>query len=356
MRGPAVTGAATRAEGAGGARSGPVSAPGLRKKSAVGGGEASTDWRPSAAIDVLRRRAAFVERVRAFFRARGVLEVETPVLARATTPESQLASFEVRAPAEGRVAGWLQTSPEFAMKRLLCAGSGPIFQITKAFRAGEEGPLHNPEFSILEWYRPGFTCESLIAEVEVLLAELLGRTGPRRLSYREAYRRFAPLDPFEADLSALRERCDARGWREAGEAERDACLDFLLDRAVQPRLGRGVVTLFDFPASQASGARLKPGDPSLAERFEVFVDGVEVGNGYRELTDASEQLERFERDRRSRRERGLPDTPIDLRLVAALREGMPECSGVALGLDRLVMIATGRARVEEVVSFSFAAA
>ena len=242
------------------------------------------------------------------------------------------------------------------MKRLLCADSGPIFQINKAFRAGEEGRLHNPEFSILEWYRPGFSCESLIAEVEVLLAELLGRTGPRRLTYREAFRRFAKLDPREAGLSTLRERCAARGWREASEAERDACLDFLLDRAVQGRLGRGVVTLFDFPASQSSGARLKPGDPSVAERFEVFVDGVEVGNGYRELTDASEQLERFERDRQSRRERGLPDTPIDHRLIAALREGMPECSGVALGLDRLVMIATGRTRIEEVLSFPFAAA
>ena len=311
------------------------------------------DWRPSAAIETLRRRASLIEQVRAFFRARGVLEVETPVLARTTSPETHLASFEVRHPGDERIAGWLQTSPEFAMKRLLCAGSGPIFQVTRAFRAGEGGRLHNPEFSMLEWYRPGFSQAALICEVELLLRELLHPGEPRRMAYTEAFLRFAKLDPLRAELRDLQARCRARGWREAGDADRDACLDFLLDDEVQGRLGAGVVTLFDFPASQCSLARLKPDDPTVAERFEVFVDGIEVGNGYRELTDAEEQLARFERDRRRRRERGLPEVPVDHRLIAALHEGMPECSGVALGLDRLVMIAAGCARVEEVISFPF---
>ena len=311
------------------------------------------DWRPSADLNTLRRRASLFEDIRAFFRSRGVLEVETPVLAGATSPETHVSSFEVRAPGDDCMAGWLQTSPEFAMKRLLCAGSGPIFQITKAFRAGEAGRLHNPEFSILEWYRPGFGYEDLIAEVEDLLRDVLGRDEPRRLTYRTAFRRFAGLDPERASLRDLRSRCRARGWNEVRDADRDACLDFLLDDAVQGSLSPGVVTLFDFPASQCSFARLKPTDRSVAERFEVFVDGVEVGNGYRELTDAREQLRRFEQDRGKRRQRGLPDTPIDHRLIAALSAGMPECSGVALGLDRLVMIASGRARLEEVVSFPF---
>ena len=311
------------------------------------------DWRPSADMNALRRRASLLDDIRAFFRVRGVLEVETPVLAGTTSPETHLSSFEVRSPGEEDTVGWLQTSPEFAMKRLLCAGSGPIFQITKAFRAGEAGRLHNPEFSILEWYRPGFTYEELIAEVEVLLHELLGRSESRRLPYREAFIRFAGVDPVRASLSDLRGRCRTRGWDEAGGADRDACLDFLLDGAVQRGLGSGVVTLLDFPASQCSFARLKPEDPGIAERFEVFIDGIEVGNGYRELTDAREQLHRFERDRESRRRRGLPDTPIDHRLIAALSVGMPECSGVALGLDRLAMIAFGSTRLDEVVSFPF---
>ena len=242
------------------------------------------------------------------------------------------------------------------MKRLLCAGSGPIFQITKAFRAGEEGRLHNPEFTMLEWYRPGFTYDFLMAEVEDLLREILDRDGPRRMTYREAFQRFAGFDPMQAELGELRERCRTRGWPEASNAERDTCLDFLLDGSVQCRLGPGVMTLFDFPASQGSFARLKPEDRSIAERFEVYVDGIEVGNGYRELTDAKEQLERFEQHRRGRRRRGLLDTAVDRRLISALSEGMPECSGVALGLDRLVMIATGHARLEKVISFSFAGA
>ena len=322
----------------------------------MGRAECGGDWRPSAAIEILRQRARLIERIRTFFRERGVLEVETPLLGAASSTEPHLASFEVRLPGEGGFAGWLQTSPEFAMKRLLAAGSGPIFQITKAFRAGEGGRLHNPEFSMLEWYRPGFEPRALVSEIESLLREIIGPGKPRRMEYAEAFRCFADIDPFRAGLMELREHCRHRGWLESRYADRDACLNFLLDRVVQRRLGSGVVTLFDFPASQAALARLRPDDRRVAERFEVFVNGIEVGNGYRELGDAEEQQERFERDCRQRREQGLPDIPVDQRLLSALREGLPECSGVALGVDRLVMIATGSSRLEEVSAFPFARA
>ena len=319
----------------------------------MGRPECGQDWRPSATIEVLRQRAFLIEHIRAFFRERGVLEVETPLLGATSSIEPHLSSFEVRVPGEGGLAGWLQTSPEFAMKRLLAAGSGPIFQITKAFRAGEGGRLHNPEFSILEWYRPGFDPHALVSEIETLLYEVIDPNTSQRMEYAEAFQRFASIDPFQADLAELRERCHSGGWLEARGADRDACLDFLLERVVQQQLGSGVVTLFNFPASQASLARLRPDDPRVAERFEVFVNGVEVGNGYRELTDAAEQRERFERDCRQRRERGLPDIPVDQRLLSALHDGLPECSGVALGVDRLVMLATGSNRLEEVTSFPF---
>lgn len=318
--------------------------------------ERGGDWRPSATIEILRQRACLIECIRSFFQERGVLEVETPLLGATSSTELHLASFEVRVPGEGGFSGWLQTSPEFAMKRLLAAGSGPIFQITKAFRAGEGGRLHNPEFSMLEWYRPGFEPQALVSEIESLLHEVIGPSKPRRMEYAEAFLRFADIDPFRADLMELREHCHDRGWLESRYADRDACLSFLLDRVVQQGLGSGVVTLFDFPASQASLARLRPDDRRVAERFEVFVNGIEVGNGYRELADAAEQQERFERDCRQRREQGLPDIPVDQRLLSALREGLPDCSGVALGVDRLVMIATGSDRLEEVTSFPFARA
>ena len=219
-------------------------------------------WRPSADLDTLRLRASLLADIRAFFRARGVLEVETPMLAAATSPETHVLSFEVRFPDRDGRAGWLQTSPEFAMKRLLCAESGPIYQITKAFRAGEAGRLHNPEFTIVEWYRPGFGYEALITEVEDLLGKLLNRNEPRRLTYREAFRRFAGLDPKHASLPDLRRRCRARGWQDARNAGRDACLDFLLDNSVQSGLSPGIVTLMTSPPrrplSLVSSPRIGP--------------------------------------------------------------------------------------------------
>ena len=316
---------------------------------------ASPPFAPSATPATLRARAALVASCRRFFAARGVLEVETPALASATVTDLHLASLETRL--RGRAqAYYLQTSPEYAMKRLLAAGSGDIYQICKVFRDGETGPHHNPEFTMLEWYRTGFDHLRLMDEVEALLGELLGprlSAGAERLSYREAFRRMIGVDPDSAPTGALvalaAERLGATGLG----ADRDACLDLLLAALVAPALGRGRITfVHDYPASQAALARLLPGDPPVAARFEAYVEGIELCNGFHELADAPEQRRRFEADLRARRARGLPLPQPDERLLAALAAGLPDCAGVALGLDRVVMLATGCDTLGEVLSFA----
>jgi lysyl-tRNA synthetase class 2 len=311
----------------------------------------SNDWRPSASLEALHRRATLLATARAFFREREVLEVETPLVCRCTTTEPSIASLPVTI---GGREGWLQTSPEHAMKRLLAAGSGPIYQITRAFRDAERGRLHNPEFTILEWYRPGFDHHALMDEVEALLGRLLGAGGAERTTYAEAFLRHAGLDPHAADRALLEAACMDLGLAgpSARGLERDALLDLLLARVVRPALGAGLVFLTDFPASQAALARVRPGPPAVAERFEAFVNGIELANGYHELTDGAEQARRFEADRTRRRTAGLGDTPPDRRLLSALAHGLPPCAGVALGVDRLVMLAVGARDVAEVMAFA----
>jgi lysyl-tRNA synthetase class 2 len=313
------------------------------------------DWRPTASLEALRRRAEMLATIRSFFAARGVLEVETPLLAAAPVTDLHLhaLSCRYRGPGadEGRVL-FLQTSPEFAMKRLLAAGSGAIYQICKAFRGGEAGRRHNPEFTILEWYRPGWDHHRLMDEVDELLAAVLG-TGPgERLSYAEAFLRHAGLDPHAVPEGRLRERVAALGVPSVAELGRDDLLDLVLSHLVEPRLGHCQPSfVVDYPAPQAALARIRPGNPPLAERFEVFVEGIELANGYHELTDAAAQRRRFEADLAARRLAGLPLVPIDGRLLAALGHGLPACAGVALGLDRLLMLALGTRDIAEVVAF-----
>lgn len=310
------------------------------------------DWRPSADARALRLRARLLARIREFFAARGVLEVETPLLAHAGASDPQIASLSCTCAAAGRL--YLQTSPEFAMKRLLAAGSGPIYQICKAFREGESGRLHNPEFTLLEWYRPGFDHFHLMDELEALAECLLG-PGPAalRLTYREAFIAHAGVDPFVLDLASLHARAEAAGLvaDAEGAADRDLLLEFLFSHVVQPALGAGRVFVYHYPASQAALARVHPGPPPVAERFELFVDGIELANGYHELADAAEQRGRFTADERIRARRGLPAMPADERLIAALAHGLPDCAGVAVGLDRLFMIAAGAARMDAVMAF-----
>ncbi|QTF91728.1 EF-P lysine aminoacylase EpmA [Halomonas sp. BM-2019] len=321
------------------------------------------DWRPTATIETLRERARMLAEVRDFFAERGVLEVETPVLGHGGSTDLHLASLSAQAttPA-GRERLWLQTSPEFHMKRLLAAGSGPIFQLARSFRDGEVGGRHNLEFTLLEWYRPGFSLDELIEETTALVRTVLGRElGDEavpllRRRYRELFRDFLAIDPFTAPLGELRRLAAEKGGLAMDEAPRDDCLDLLISLVIEPQLGReGIEVVVDYPASQAALAR-RHRDPEdgqwVASRFELYLAGLELANGYDELTDAAEQAARFDEDNAARRAAGLPEVDIDRRLVAALAHGMPEGSGVALGIDRLLQLALGKASVAEVMAFA----
>ncbi|HWY23575.1 MAG TPA: EF-P lysine aminoacylase EpmA [Nevskia sp.] len=301
-----------------------------------------TEWQPRTSTAVLRARARLYGAIRHYFEARQVLEIETPILSAAATVDPNIDSFSSREP--GGRQWWLQTSPEFAMKRLLAAGSGPIYQIARVFRREEAGRHHNPEFSMLEWYRPGWDHRALMDEVEALLRAAGVPGGPvwERLTYGEAFLRHAGLDPFAASLEQLRQTC-TRNLNLSGALlqtqDRDVYLDLLMSGVVGPRLGpEAPAFLYDFPASQAALARVRPGEPPLAERFELFWQGIELANGFHELTDAAEQRRRFEQDRARRMAEGREAPPYDARMVAALEAGLPDCAGVALGLDRLLML------------------
>jgi elongation factor P--(R)-beta-lysine ligase len=313
-------------------------------------------WRPTARLATLRLRAALLARVRAFFAARAVLEVETPIVAHATVTDVHLASLETRI-AGHRDAFYLQTSPEYAMKRLLAAGSGDVYQVSKVFRDGESGRRHSPEFTMIEWYRLGFDDRALMDEVAALLHALLGERlarAPEYLTYREAIAHGIGLDPYTAPvpdlLAAARDRL---GDVPAALADdRDACLDLLIGAVVGPTLGAdGITFVHDYPASQAALARVLPGDPPVAARFEAYVGGLELCNGFHELADAGEQRRRFEADRDARRARGLPCPLADERLLGALAHGLPDCAGVALGFDRVVMLAAGTDDIRDVIAF-----
>ena len=319
----------------------------------------AADWRPTARREVLAARARTLGAIRGFFQQAGVLEVETPALSFAAGTDPALASLSTRytGPAAPHGAAlYLHTSPEFAMKRLLAAGSGPIWQLCKVFRDGERGRQHNPEFTLLEWYRPGFGLHDLMDEVAALLRAVRGDgLAEERLSYAMAFDRALGIDPHRADVDRLRAAARDAGLAGADALDlpgRDAWLDLLMSHCVEPALGAaGVTFVHDYPASQAVLARVRDGDPPVAERFEVYVRGVELANGFHELADADEQRRRFAADNARRRGTGLPEMPVDERLLAALAAGLPDCCGVALGVDRLVMLATGAARIDEVIAF-----
>ncbi len=318
------------------------------------------EWRPSASLENLQLRARILAGIRAFFAERGVLEVETPLLSASGLTDPHIDSFSTDYTGPGVPGGctlFLHTSPEFPMKRLLAAGSGPIYQVCRVFRQGEAGRRHNPEFTLLEWYRPGFDYHALMDEVEVLARQMLGEvagSGPaERLTVAEAFLRHAGIDPHRADAEAF-----AACAREhdlpplAGSADRETWRDLILTQLVEPRLGGdGLCFLHDYPADQAALARIRPGDPPVAERFELYCQGVELANGFRELADPAEQRARFERERAVRAASGMASVPLDERLLAALEAGLPDCSGVALGVDRLVMLAAGAESIEEVIAF-----
>ena len=317
-------------------------------------GALPADWTPTASLATLRLRARMLETVRRHFAASGALEVETPTMVQAGVTDVHLESLEVHR-ADGTRAGFLHTSPEYAMKRLLAAGAPDIWQLCRVFREGERGRRHNPEFTMVEWYRLGIDHHALMDDVERLLRALIETERPvgptRRVTYRDAFVESLGLDPLVAPLDAIRAALSGSGVDvpQSVAGERDALLDLAMSLAVAPAFAPDAITfLYDFPASQAALARIRG---PVASRFEAFWGGLELANGFHELGDADEQARRFEADRAERTHRGQPDREPDLRFIAALAAGLPPCAGVAMGLDRVVMIAAGADSIDDVIAF-----
>lgn len=310
--------------------------------------------------DALRLRARLNARIRAFFDDRGVLEVETPVMSRAGNTDPNIASFQVEF--SGRTDGgprtrWLRTSAEFPMKRLLAAGIGDCYELGRVFRDGEAGGRHNPEFTMLEWYRVGMPLEVLVDETMALVREALALVGrdarPVRASYRELFLDRLGLDPMTAPTPHL--QAAFTGTIDPDGLGRDDWLDLLMTHRIQPGLPSDqLLAVYDYPASQCALAKVARRDEiEVAERFELYLGPLELANGYHELLDATEQRARFERDHAVRRERGDVLPPLDEALLAALESGMPACSGVAVGIDRLLMAMLGTGRIADVLAFDF---
>ena len=359
------------------------------------------DFLPTADWENLRLRATMLHRLREFFDSRGFLEVETPILSADTVVDRHLDPFwtEIRGQGSGvsrQSAGtpnlqiskspnqlWLQTSPEFAMKRMLAAGAGRIYQVARVFRLDELGPLHNPEFTLVEWYQPGDgldegmqltsdLCETLLSSRHTPCAVRPGdnvdsaangtRSVPatfstERITYRQAFNRYLGIEPHTADgneLAAIAKKLGIESPASLATDDRDGWLDLLMVERIQPNLGQDQPTLlYDYPASQAALARVRPGNPPVAERFELYIGGVEIANGYHELLDPAELRARNARVNAQRRADGKPALPEESRLLAAMESGLPASVGVALGFDRLVMAAIGAKTIAEVIAFPF---
>ncbi|WP_158965854.1 elongation factor P--(R)-beta-lysine ligase [Paraglaciecola sp. L3A3] len=316
-----------------------------------------THWQPSASIAVLKQRAVLIQKIRQFFADKGVLEVDTPALSHSAVTDQHLHSFstEFQSPfAVDTQRLYLQTSPEFAMKRLLAAGSGPIYQICKSFRNEEAGRFHNPEFTMLEWYRPSFDHQQLMTEMDELMQLILGCRSAERLTYQQAFMQHLSCDPINASLTELKALASEHGYADlaANEEDKDTLLVLLFSQKVEPKIGQTrPCFVYDFPASQAALAKINPLNANVAERFELYFKGMELANGFHELDNAQEQLARFEADNQKRQQHGLSAMPIDHNLIAALEYGLPQCAGVAMGIDRLVMLALECDSIDQVIAF-----
>ena len=312
------------------------------------------NWRPTALPDRLQARARLLQNIREFFLAEGVMEVETPLISMAGNTDPEIQSIRTAS------GGYLRTSPEFALKRLLAAGSGDVFELGRVFRSGESGRNHNPEFTMLEWYRTGFTYHQLMDEVASLVRYCgrgkLDQWPQQKLSYQQLFLKYTGLDPFLADEKELCARAKDHGVDDI-KLNRRQWLDLLVSIVIQPALPEQHLTfVYDFPADQAALARVRQGDPPLAERFELYLGRTELANGYQELTDAHEQKQRFDNENLQRKSGGKDVCEIDQRLIDALEHGLPECAGVALGVDRLLMVFCGAGSINEVTAFPFSRA
>lgn len=310
------------------------------------------NWRPTAGLAALQARADFYRKIREFFALRNVLEVETPLMAARGVTDPYIQAFAVD-------DNYLQTSPEYAMKRMLSAGCGSIYQICKAFRREEAGNYHNPEFTMLEWYRLGFNHVQLMDEMDQLIQLLLGCQPANRISYYDLFMKFVDINPHTASVEML-QQCAVHHDINLTPAAMDNLtvtdwLHLFMSHVIEPQL-TGPLPWFvsDFPVAQAALSKIIPGKYPVAARFEVYMQGIELANGYYELQDAGEQEKRFATDNAVRSAQNLNSMQADDRLVAALEAGFPECAGVTLGLDRLLMIKLQTKCIADVISFSMA--
>lgn len=316
-----------------------------------------TRWQPTASQTTLKQRAKLLAQIRQFFAERDVLEVETPILCQSTVSDPHIHSLSSTCRIPGQAEPqrfYLQTSPEFAMKRLLAAGSGSIYQICKVFRDAEAGTRHNPEFTMLEWYRIDFDHHALMDEIDDLLAWVLHSPRAERLSYQAAFMRYLHINPFTATLNDLQTIASDRHLdiTHVQSDDRDTWLNLLLSHFIEQHLGKGQPTfLYDYPPSQAALARVRPEQPPVAERFEVYIDGIELANGFHECPSAAELKQRFLEDLAWREKHHLPTFPLPEYLFAAHEHGLPDCAGVALGIDRLIMLATKSSCLADVLTF-----
>lgn len=310
-------------------------------------------WQPSTTIETLHQRATIIQQIRDFFQKRGLLEVETPCLAAHAVTDPYIQSIPATVTtSEGEVSYFLQTSPEYHMKRLLAAGSGDIFQITKCFRNEESGRWHNPEFTMLEWYRIGFDDQQLMDEIEELLVLILQCSKANRLTYQAAFSQYVGIDPLNTTVAELQQQFVQHQLEDLQlDDDSDAYLQILFERLIEPHL-QSLTFIYDFPASQSSLARLKQPEETVAARFEVYYQGVELANGFHELTDVAQQRQRFEHNQSLRQQKHLPYRAIDEKFLAALTHGLPNCAGVAAGVDRLIMLALQQTPIDHVISFT----
>jgi lysyl-tRNA synthetase class 2 len=321
-------------------------------------------WQPTLTWEYAQKRAQILKKVRQFFDERNVIEVETPALSQGTVTDVHLDSITCRynfltdSSSEQSTNLYLQTSPEFHMKRLLASGYGCIFQIAKAFRHEEAGRFHNPEFTLLEWYRLGFDHFTLMNEVAELLTTVLECNVPVQVTYQDLFIELVGLDPLTATRVQLISVIESNGklsdWLSV-EQDNDILLQFIFSELIEPNIGNdSPCFVYNFPSSQASLAKISPEDARVAERFECYFRGVELVNGFNELTEPDTQLVRFQKDNLQRKSLSLQEQPIEQNFISALSKGLPACAGVALGIDRLIMLALKTNHIEKVISFPVA--
>lgn len=307
-------------------------------------------WQPSASKKNLQARAKIIQAIRQFFIDRDVLEVETPVLAQHTVSDPYLDSVSATV---SQQTYFLQTSPEYHMKRLLCANIGSIFQICKSFRVDEKGSLHNPEFTMLEWYRVGFDHHQLMDEMDELLQNILNCSSAQRFTYQTVFQKIVNIDPLATNINELITCAEKKGINDPGLGDSiDDWLMLLFSYCIEPEL-QALTFVYDFPASQSALARVNSQDPRVSDRFEVYFKGIELANGFHELADSAEQRQRFVKNNQTRQAMNKPQMQIDEWFLSALENGLPDCAGVALGVDRLVMLALQETHLADVLSFDF---